>query len=456
MKALYINNFRGFKKTFIPINRVNFLVGENSSGKTSILKLLKLLSDFPFRYNLEFYSPEVDLGRFEDIVSKFDAKIKFFEIGLFSEKGDPTHSLFANNMTMDHYKLCKIKFIEKDEKTTVSEISFKSEFIEICVKLIDNIYKLNYKINKSGKVSEEKNIEEAKKWMTNESSLSKSNNFKEVSEDASKPDELRWILRIISDEIIKEIKEKNLRYEISRKIMDLMSIQDGFLPDLKWIAPIRAEPKRIYENLEAKSSPDGSHAPQILKEILLNNSKSSQKFKDFLEKYGKSSHLFDEIKIRKFGSEKFAPFEIQVFLEGKPYSISNVGYGVSQVLPLLLEIFDEKSNFLAIQQPEVHLHPIAQAEFGEIIYNSINESIKSFFIETHSDFTIDRFRYCVHKNGFKNDKNPKSAQILYFHREKDGNKLYSIPLNDDGSYMENEISNFRDFFINESIKLLGM
>ena len=42
MNYIYVDNYRGFSKTLVPIGEVNFLVGENSTGKTSILGLIKL------------------------------------------------------------------------------------------------------------------------------------------------------------------------------------------------------------------------------------------------------------------------------------------------------------------------------------------------------------------------------------------------------------------------------
>src|SRR5690606_4825932 len=134
------------------------------------------------------------------------------------------------------------------------------------------------------------------------------------------------------------------------------------------------------------------------------------------------------------GAEKFAPFEIQIILEGKPYSISNVGYGVSQVLPLLLEVFDKKIKWMAIQQPEVHLHPRAQAEFGELLFNAAAETDKCFFVETHSDFTIDRFRYCISNKNIK--KANIGAQVLYFNRKEKVNTIEIIPVSADGSYSD--------------------
>ena len=53
MPTIYLNNFRGFKKSYLTLTDVNFLVGENSTGKTSILKLIKLLSDPRFWFTFD-------------------------------------------------------------------------------------------------------------------------------------------------------------------------------------------------------------------------------------------------------------------------------------------------------------------------------------------------------------------------------------------------------------------
>ena len=69
MEILYVDNFRGFTDTYIPIKDVNFLVGENSTGKTSILSLLCLLRSSVFWLGQSFNNDEVELGQFGDIVN---------------------------------------------------------------------------------------------------------------------------------------------------------------------------------------------------------------------------------------------------------------------------------------------------------------------------------------------------------------------------------------------------
>ncbi len=54
LPTLYIDNFRGFDDTYIPLKEVNFFVGENSTGKTSILSLINLLYDYSFWLRPDF------------------------------------------------------------------------------------------------------------------------------------------------------------------------------------------------------------------------------------------------------------------------------------------------------------------------------------------------------------------------------------------------------------------
>jgi hypothetical protein len=361
----------------------------------------------------------------------------------------------------DDTNFIKVKYREVDEKITVTELMVLSQNFETLILYKEGTYQFVYKIFKTTAVSESENtIENFGTWCKIPSKLAKRKIFKKLEEDdffIGRSGSIRKNLRYTLQDIFSHISE-----EMTRKLQDdalqyrwrpytFSILLESFFPAVKWIAPIRAEPKRIYEHKEIKESIDGSHAPQALRDILNSSSKVTSKFKEFINKFGQKSHLFDEIKVKKFGTEKFAPFEVQVYLEGKPYSISNVGYGVSQVLPLLLEIFDETNQCIAIQQPEVHLHPIAQAEFGELLFNSASETDKVFFIETHSDFTLDRFRFCI-----SNGKTNFQSQLLFFHRRNKLNTVEMIPISEQGSYWETASTEFRQFFINESIKLLGI
>ena len=180
-------------------------------------------------------------------------------------------------------------------------------------------------------------------------------------------------------------------------------------PSRKRLAPIRAKPQRIYDSFKQSFSSEGEHAPVILRNIM-SNKKDSENIIAAIEKFGKSSSLFDKIEVKNLDRYAGAPFEIHMLYDDVPVRITNVGYGISQSIPLIVQLLTTKNSIFSIQQPEVHLHPRAQAAFGELIFENVLSNHNNFIIETHSDYTINRFRYCMHK---KKNKETPQTQILF-------------------------------------------
>ena len=93
--------------------------------------------------------------------------------------------------------------------------------------------------------------------------------------------------------------------------------------------------------------------------------------KSRLESFGQASGLFDEISVNRLGG-RGGPFQLNFRKyagedRGPHHNLIDVGYGVSQALPLLTELLrDDAPGLFLLQQPEVHLHPRAQAELGSL------------------------------------------------------------------------------------------
>ncbi|MEX0597691.1 MAG: AAA family ATPase, partial [Candidatus Paceibacterota bacterium] len=220
-----------------------------------------------------------------------------------------------------------------------------------------------------------------------------------------------------------------------------------------WLAPIRAKAKRIYESYVTKFSPEGDHIPAIIRNLLTNTSKSEQsKILKILTEFGRDSNLFDEILVRNYSSSSSSPFEILIKYQDNTIKLPNVGYGVSQALPIIIEILSSKKTTFSIQQPEVHLHPKAQAAFGSFLFNSVIKDGNNFIIETHSDYTINRFRYNLNKK----EKKGINAQIIFFERTKQGNKIKHLNIDTDGSFSSKVPDSYRDFYIDEELKMLEL
>jgi predicted ATPase len=176
-------------------------------------------------------------------------------------------------------------------------------------------------------------------------------------------------------------------------------------------------------------------------------------FRRFICKVGKATGLFEDVTIRNFGKGATAPFEVDIVLDGKGLNLSTVGYGVSQILPVLVELLDRRhGTWFAIQQPEVHLHPRAQAALGDVFFEMAALEHKFFLIETHSDFMIDRFR--VQYRAKRSDK--PEGQVLFFERRDKHNVVTPLPFDGSGELPADQPSTYRDFFVREQMSLLGL
>ena len=168
-------------------------------------------------------------------------------------------------------------------------------------------------------------------------------------------------------------------------------------------APVRSRPKRTYDPTREFDDPEGSDVPMYLMRIEATDKQNWEALKTQLVEFGRNSGLFENIDVKNFGRSLGAPFQLQVKVRGPKANITDVGYGVSQILPILVQILNSsisknaqhdpmQSFFSLLQQPEIHLHPKAQAELSSLLVKLANKDDQSFIVETHSDYMIDRAR----------------------------------------------------------------
>ena len=126
-----------------------------------------------------------------------------------------------------------------------------------------------------------------------------------------------------------------------------------------------------------------------------------------------------------------------------------MGYGVSQVLPLATELLrDDSPREILVQQPEVHLHPSAEAALGTLLCEVAVDRRRDrrLIVETHSDFIIDRVRMSV-RDGLGGLK-PKDVSILYFERSGLDVTIHTLRVDERGNLL-NVPPGYRQFFLKE-------
>jgi predicted ATPase len=233
----------------------------------------------------------------------------------------------------------------------------------------------------------------------------------------------------------------------------LAAIQSQFATRPYAFAPIRTSPQRTYDPVSSEPRPEGSHIPMLL--ATLARSASSQGWRAMqsaLQDFGSKSGLFDGIEIVNKGRKESDPFQIGIRSGGPAVNLIDVGYGVSQSLPLLVDTIRQAAGheLFLLQQPEVHLHPRAQAELGSFFASQARKDRK-FVIETHSDHLVDRVRMEVRRKKLK----PEDVSLLYFERGKHGATIHNLELDRNGGIV-NPPEGYRQFFLNEERDLLGI
>jgi predicted ATPase len=115
--------------------------------------------------------------------------------------------------------------------------------------------------------------------------------------------------------------------------------------------------------------------------------------------------------------------KIQLEENGRFIDLTNVGVGVSQVLPILVtSLLAEKFSTLIFEQPELHLHPKIQTRLGDF-FLSIIQLEKQCIIETHSEHIVNRLRYKAITS--PKDKVPEKA-LIYFVEKNQGRSNYRL------------------------------
>lgn len=101
--------------------------------------------------------------------------------------------------------------------------------------------------------------------------------------------------------------------------------------------------------------------------------------------------LGKELEVGRIGSSDL--FNVTLTLrDGKKFSLSDLGYGISQVLPVLTQCtFAPPGSTLLFEQPELHVHPLAAKKLAKIFIDTAKNKGSHICIETHSPELVGAF-----------------------------------------------------------------
>jgi predicted ATPase len=118
---------------------------------------------------------------------------------------------------------------------------------------------------------------------------------------------------------------------------------------------------------------------------------------------------------------------------GVNVNLTDVGFGVSQVLPVIVQSLMGRQQVLLVEQPEIHLHPRLQGELAELLASSINLPFGNVFVvESHSEHMILRTQRLIRQGKL----DPGDVSVVYADRTESGTRLLPLRLDQSGHFID--------------------
>ena len=292
-----------------------------------------------------------------------------------------------------------------------AEWNYEGQFIDL------NIYSKNFGLSEWMKDLSwllGTNNSEGEKFGLNESKLK---NIRPWLEECALEELVTGIIKKLHNTVLGELKD----------IRHLGPVRDVPLRDHNSIPTSGADVSRWEMGLEAWDTL--AQDPQLLK-------KTNRYMKDIL-KLGYSIRLFED-----------AEHEIQLYDETHKIYLHplDVGFGISQVIPVVVGVSDDTSQIFAVEQPELHLHPAAQVALGDVFIDEIKNSNRTMLIETHSEHLLLRLLRRVRETTRRNRRQtteleqtvhevtPNDLSVVYVRPTPAGVKFTPLTVTDNGDF----------------------
>lgn len=424
-KELRIRNFKAWKDTGeIRMAPITLFFGTNSSGKSSIGQFLMMLRQTVELQDRKvvFYpgtdNTAVQLGSFQEMVFQRDSEKN---IGFDYTWSPPSPLQFKDPLKNKAYSADSIEFSaeaglsKKPIKSTILK-QFKyrlfrqeSEVMEIGMDLTAdaesgyNIFASRYKLVR--------NL--GRKWYP-----------KSVVRFYGFPDEV-----VAYHQNAAFVQSLNLAHET-------------LFQSIHYLGPLRTKPRRIY-SWAGHAPEDVGHAGENAIACILAaadrtiSTGHKMRRKPLLELIASKlleMELIDNFRVKPISRHR-QEYEVKVCVKGSQdwVDLPDVGFGISQVLPVLVQCFyAEPGSVIVMEQPEIHLHPKAQALLADVMIDVINSKENGedrniqLIIETHSEHFLPRLQRRIAEK--TREKAIANEQVSAYFARLDGSKARLEPL----------------------------
>lgn len=407
LTELTLTNFRAFRQQKFPLSKLNLFVGANNSGKSSALSAINVLAQTTLdpasgSSPLLLNGPFDNLGTFKDMVhgSHAGTRVKFsLKLWDYQLKLDYKYRTQRREVELGGFEL-------RHKQNPIIGFSQTSDRFDLKVGGRD--------------IEQMSNVVSKRKprfdgFLPISRALPMRRDF-----DSDLDDETLELLR----------NTDRALFTFSRRTRDFFSAYET-------LSPFRVQPERTYLFSGETADRVGQNGQNAITMLANDSNKRGREqigFVPIISEWLKRTNISQGLEVRHLTDRHF---EVAVIgRDGTQHNICDVGFGVSQVLPVLVsgiqflnQVHKRTGGLLVVQEPEIHLHPNAQAELGSF-FVEIARNAGQVLVETHSDNLVLR----VARHVALGDLSPDDVRIFFVEDSATGRKVTNVKISENGDF----------------------
>ncbi len=438
----HLKNYKSFDEVSMELRPLTIFVGPNNSGKSSLISPLRILIQ---------------------TIESFDSELPLVLNGTLGDFGTYKDVVFQNTrrrdieISLDFYNK-SINFTNPDRKDLIKvdlKFSYRGVRREIILKGI--------------KITDSKEIllETRYSNTTGKQLVHKFANItipKQVSSSFSKGLRIYNFIphftplylfemknkKSIPNSFLKNLTDSELS-NAARKIIRTGNSLHRMILDMDYIGPMRVPPERTILFTGEKRSRIGAHgenASNILAMDSIRRGKEKRGIKQEIVDWLQKAGIAGDININLL-SDRHYEIKIQNEQTKEYQNYADVGYGNSQVIPILVGGFNmAKNSTYIMEEPEIHLHPKAQAELGDFLIRLHKKQVQAI-VETHSEHMILRLQQHVASKKISN------GDVIFYYvcGTESGKTITKLEMDSQGRFVDEWPGGFFPQRLNEAKKL---
>ena len=190
------------------------------------------------------------------------------------------------------------------------------------------------------------------------------------------------------------------------------------LRNIVYLGPLRDEPRRSYGWTGVTPATVGNRGEQAVQVLLADKSTSLDAVSSWLRRLG----LAGSISLKQVGKGARIWEPLITLQDGRTQvNLADVGFGVSQVLPVIVALLSApRGSLVLLEHPDIHLHPRAQAELADLLIEVASAGEIQILVESHSEHLLARIQRRVAESGRGDGGLAPEDVRLYFCKQEQG------------------------------------